>query len=406
MTKVLTSEQEKIKASGRYVGIFPFEFDDSAEIPTSIQLIPIGAWDHAVYGPIVINGSAIQQFVRNFDAKIRKGVFITAGHEGSLELPAQGWITRVYARDTGLWGDVEWNKLGEDSLKDKQYKFFSPEFYLEYADPETHEVYQNVLTGGALTKSPYFKELLAVVFSDKNINSLNEHMDIKSILKKKAADRSDEEKDFLKKNASAMDTEDKKQCDDEAAEEADAKKKASEKKEADDKKALEDSNEAKGLNRDGSKKVVADDKGMVQISAAEYAILSGKADKGAEALQKLEASELTASVTALVMSETNSKGRFLPKDEPTLKTFMEKLNAEQRKAFADLIGQLPEAKLFREVGDNGGKGAGTVVAEVEAKIATIQASDKKVSYTEALKKVFSETKGLQDRYDAELQGKK
>lgn len=48
----LTPEQEKMRASGKYVGIFPFQFDATVDgkIPTTIQLIPIGHWDHNVYG--------------------------------------------------------------------------------------------------------------------------------------------------------------------------------------------------------------------------------------------------------------------------------------------------------------------------------------------------------------------
>lgn len=406
MAKTLTAEQKKILATGKRVGVFPFEFaEDTAagSIPTSIHLIPIGTWDHDLYGPIIITSSAIQQFVRNFDAKIRKGVFVTAGHEGFSELPAQGWITRVYARDDGLWGDVEWNELGKATLEDKQFKFFSPEFYPEYADPETHEVYQNVLTGGALTKSPYFKELEAVVFSDKNISktfSDNQTMNIQDILKKKASERSAEEAKFLTDNKATMSESEKTQFEGEAADAI----KASEKETG-------DANEAKGLNRDGSAKVVtakepivADDKGMVKISAAEFAILTGKADEGAKAFKELGENKLTAAVSALMFSESNKSGKFMPKSEATLKTFMEKLNDEQRKQFSDLIAQLPDQKLFSELGESGAGATGTVVKEVEAKVATIQASDKNIKYSDALRKVFSETPGLQARYDKELQG--
>lgn len=402
----LTPEQEKMRASGKYVGIFPFQFDATVDgkIPTTIQLIPIGHWDHNVYGPIDIKFSDIEQYKQNFDAKVRKGVFITAGHEGQLELPAQGWITQVYARDTGLWGDVEWNKIGEESLKDKHYKFFSPEFFLTYEDPETHEIYRNVLTGGALTKSPYFKGLEAVVFSDKDIKiSADDNkitMNIKDILSKKPADRSAEEKKFLEDNKATMSEAETKQFSEENESPEDkTKREASE---------LVAKNRAAGLNDDGSKKITAteikDEPGMLKISAAEYKILTGKADEGAAAFAELKTAKLKTAVGALVMSESNKAGRFLPKSEVTLKSFMEQLNDDQRKVFADLIGQLPEQKIFKEVGDTGAGATGTVMQEVETKIATLQASDKALGYSEALRKVFAETPGLQTRYDAELQG--
>jgi hypothetical protein len=418
----LEAALNKARASSKYVGVFPFEFDDSTaagQIPQWIHLIPIGAWDHDAYGPIVISPRDIQQFAQNFNANLRKGVFITAGHENMSELPAQGWITQVQARDTGLWGMVDWTQLGKETLSDKQYKFFSPEFYLEYADPETHEVYQNVLTGGALTKSPYFKELEAVVFSDKNlINKFSDkNMNIADILKKKKGERTAEEKDFLKKHKDEMSEAQKTQYaedsndDDESDEDQDGddddtkKRKAAKRasKKAASEKAEGDANEAKGLNRDGSKKLVADEKGNVQISAAEYAALKGQADKGASAFAELEKAKLNTAVTALVMSESNKAGRFLPKSEDTIRSFMQTLNDDQRKVFADLIGQLPDAKVFKEVGDTGaGAGAGTVEKELDMKVTAIMASDKTLKYSDALKRAFSENDGLEKRYRDEL----
>jgi hypothetical protein len=416
----LEAALNKARASSRYVGVFPFEFDDNTAtgaIPQWVHLIPIGAWDHDAYGPIVISARDIQQFAANFNANLRKGVFITAGHENASELPAQGWITQVQARDTGLWGMVEWTKLGKETLSDKQYKFFSPEFYLEYADPETHEVYQNVLTGGALTKSPYFKELEAVVFSDKNlINKFSDkNMNIADILKKKKGERTAEEKDFLKKHKDEMseaqktqyaedssddDSDEDQEGDDDETKKKKAAKRAS--KKASEEKALGDANEAKGLNRDGSKKVVADDKGMVQVTMAEYTALKGKADQGASAFAELTKAKLDKAVGALVMSETNKAGRFLPKSEGTIRSFMEKLNDDQRAVFADLISQLPDAKVFKEVGDAGATGSGTVEKELDVKVTAIMASDKTLKYSDALKKAFSENEGLEKRYRDEL----
>ena len=418
----MTKTFEKVKASSLFHGVFPFEFDDSVSdgnLPNMIHLVPIGSWDHDIYGPIIIGAADIQQFVKNFDAKIRKGVFITAGHEGATELPAQGWITRVLARDTGLWGVVEWNALGKETLTDKQYKFFSPEFYLEYADPETHEVYQNVLTGGALTKSPYFKELEAVVFSDKNINTQfnDHHMNLKDLLKKKPSELTKEEKDFIKKNKEKMSDSEKETMKevfadaDEEEEEADEKdedkeekkkaKEAKEKKEADD--ALEAANLAKGLNADGSTKIVADDKGMVHITAAEYKVLSNKANEGASAFAELQKAKLDTAVSALIFNEkTNTAGKLLPKAEVTLREFMAKLSDEQRKQFSDIFAHVVEKSIFKEAGDTGSQTTGTVQAEVDAKVTALQASDTTLKYSDAVRKVFAEDGGLYKRYNDEI----
>lgn len=404
---------DKAKASEKLVGVFPFEFDETgddaasgAAIPDTIHLIPIGTWDHYLYGPIIITAADIAEFKKNFDAGIRNGVPITAGHESMSELPAVGWITQVEARDTGLWGMVEWNEEGKALLSDKAFKFFSPEFYQEYADPESHEVTKNVLVGGALTKSPYFKELEAVVFSEpKIIKKFNETMDLKELLTKKPEELSDAEKSFVKEHAADLTAEQKeafKTVVAEAPAETEAEKAARVEKETGD------ANEAAGKNRDGSeKKVEGSDKKMITMSELEVNTLRAAADKGALAFAELQKGKIDTATNALVFSESNKGGKFLPKSKDNLAKFMESLTDAQRVTFTTLIAELPKTQLFSEVGHGAGAAEGTAQAEVEAKIAVkIEASAKNgakaMTYSEALKQVMSENEGLEQRYDSEL----
>jgi hypothetical protein len=417
MKKTLTAAQER-QLHGKHVGVFKFEFDEdgdagedgSVSIPDTIHVIPIGQWDHDLYGPILITAGDIREFAQNFNAGIRKGVFITAGHEGFEELPAQGWITAVETRDTGLWAVVEWNELGRETLSDKQFKFFSPEFYRDYEDPQTHQIYRNVLTGGALTKSPYFKELEAVVFSDKGLikkfTDNQKTMDINTLLAKDVSSLSAEEVAFLKEHKAEIPADKVAAYETVLADkpaETDEEKATREAKEAADAKAAtEAENVAKGLNADGSAKVEASDN-KVTVSKLEFAALTKAANEGAAAFKELEAKKLDGAVTALVFNEkTNTAGKFLPKSTDKLRTFMQKLDAEQRLAFAALINtDLAAPAAFKELGGNGTVD-GTAVAEVEALISTKMKADDKLSYADALKQVMSETKGLEERYDSEL----
>lgn len=424
MTKTLTVEQKKKMLSEKYIGVFPLEFSvgkknaDDGEIPDTIQIIPIGQWDHDLYGPIMITATDIKEFAQNFNAGVRKGVFITAGHEGFEELPAMGWITKVEARDTGLWGQVEWNDAGVNILSDKQFKFFSPEFYRDYEDPQTHQLYRNVLIGGALTKSPYFKELQAIVFSEpklkKSFNTKNNEMNLKDILAKKMEALSAEEQQFLREHKTEL-TEEQKTAytsivDVETAEQKEAReKKEGEDKKAADDKAAADANVAAGLNPDGTAKVAANDGKagkMIQMSEAEATQLRKMADEGSQAFAKLEASELTVVVKSMIFSETNKAGKVLPKGEAKLRAFMGKLDKAQRAAFSEILADVIISEKFSEVGKGTGAADGTAQAEVEAKI-TLKMSEaekagKPMKYSEALKLVMSENDGLEKRYDEEL----
>lgn len=408
MTKVTIDKKKGMAIAG-----LAFEFSDVADsgIPSMIQLIPIGEWQHDAYGEIKITASDIAQFKRNFDAKIRNGVAITAGHEGFAELPAQGWVRDVEARADGLWGSVDWNALGKATLSDKQYKFFSPEFFREYEDPETHEVFQNVLTGGALTKSPYFKELAPIVFSEKGIKKFNENniMDLALIRAKKVEELSAEEKTFLIAHKEEL-TEDEKTAFTSVLDVA------PEKTPEEIEKETGDANELAGLNRDGSAKteepkeptseeIAASEK--VMISAAELAILRGKADKGDQAFKELRKQALDRSIAELTFNESNKAGKFLPKSEKSLRSFMEGLNETQMVSFKALVSSLPKAGIFDEKGDGGGAATLTTFAEVERRIEEKQKADPKMKYSDALKAVMAEAKekgeNLEQSYDDGLQ---
>lgn len=407
----MTKQFKQIKRNESCRAVLPFEFaeSDKVTIPKDIHLIPIGEWQHDMYGPIIINASDIKEFIQNFNAGIRKGVFITAGHEGWDELPAVGWVTKVEAHDDGLWGTVDWNEYGKGVLTDKQWKFFSPELVRDYEDPESHQLYRNVLTGGALTKSPYFKELQAIVFSDKNIkNNFNENtMNLKDLLAKDISTLTEEEKAFIIEHKAELTEEEKTLVTsiiDAPAEAGDTE--TEEEKTARIEKETGDANEAAGLNRDGSEKtpeqINASEKGNVVISASEYNALKVKADQGAQAFKELEEKELDTAVTALTFSESNKAGSFLPKSATKVRAFMESLNKTQRTSFSALIADLPKNLSFTEVGEGAGAGEGTAKAELDSKIEAKLGANKNMKYSEALKEVLSENAGLEQRFDSEL----
>jgi len=404
----MKTEYKKSKLNDKYVGIIPFEFEESknatVDIPDVIHLIPIGEWMHDMYGPMIINNADIREFAQNFNAGVRKGVFITAGHEGFQELPAVGWLKEVEVRGDGLWGTVEWNSEGKEALSDKQWKFFSPELCRDYEDPETHDLYRNVLTGGALTKSPYFKELQAIVFSDKNIKSnFNDiNMDLKTLLEKDIATLEDAEKAFIKEHASELTDEQKVSHADVIKEETPAE--TEEEETARLEKEAGDANEAAGLNRDGSAKqteeqAMSEKNGMVTMPKAMFSALELKANQGAEAFKELEKSKLDSSVATLTFSASNKEGRFLPKSAAPLRAFMEKLNQEQRTAFSALIKEMPKTEIFNEKGDNNATIEASTMTEVDKLVEAKMAANPTMAYSEALKAVFGENAGLEQRYN-------
>lgn len=386
------TESEKIaicKSSLGYVknkASFIVEFSEKRlDKEMEINVVPVGKWDHPIYGEMNIAKDDISEFVEHFD--LRKGVPITVGHaKEDEELPAVGWFKELINKgDKGLWAIVEWTDTGLQLLKEKCYKYFSPEFYQVYEDPETREKYNNVLVGGALTNTPYFKGLEAIVsFSENSIlKQFKENMTIEELKNKKVEELSDEEKKFIKtQDLSDEDKELFKTVLDDKKDEDISDDKKDEEENKDDKKD-EDNKEGE----DDSKKDFSE-KSQIKISATELKALKDKADKGEQAMIKITAMEVAQDVDKFIFSENNKDGKVLPKSKDKIVKFMIGLNESQRNDFKEIINSLPKAKLsFEEIGDEGSDAGNNALDKaIRAKMAT----DKKMTYSDALSAVVRE----------------
>jgi phage I-like protein len=381
------------------------EGSTDAQVPSEIHVVPTGKWDHPAYGEMEITTAHIAEFAKNFKDKVRRDIPITQGHDNGMsggELPAIGWFTDVVDRGVnGLWAGVKWTDEGVQLLKQRAFKYFSPEFYEMYEDPETRKKYNHVLVGGALTNKPYFKELEAVVaFSEPSIiHQFSEDMNLKDIVSKKPEELSDEEKAFVRDHKSELSLEEATAfasvLDD--AGETDEEKAAREAKEAEEK-AAADAAAAKAEEERQAAERAANGK-KIFMSEAEVKILRDKADAGQRALEKIEASERTAVAEKLTFSQTNTAGRFLPKQKDALVGFIKTLSERQRDQFVNLVNNMAKAdtSIFSEIGD-GGTTEVSVFAEVEAKVKDAMKANDKLTYSEALKKVFAENPELHTRY--------
>ena len=427
ITKKLTAKEIR-----RLPIVFPIDlktFAEKEELPREIQVLPIGKWNHPSYGPIVITREDLEEFKENFDKRVRNDIPVTEGHEVLDEKPAVGWFEEVIVKGgNGLYAIMDWTKKGKTLLSERYYKYFSPEFYSEYEDPETREIHENVLVGGALTNKPYFKELEAVVLSENIINNKLKFKDmtIEEILAKKVEELSAEEKTFLNENKDQLD-----EAQLETYDSVIEKDETEEEKKAREEKETGDANEAKGLNRDGSVKDPVDpkdpadpadptptpnpepkdpvdasefkmnEKGEVVMTSEQAKILTSKANAGYEANKKLEMSEVKIMSDKLTCSEKNSEGKILPKDSEKVFSFMLELTEAQRKTFAELVNSIPSSQLFNEKG-SGQATEGSAMKELEAKVKVMMSEDKELSYSESVIKVCKENEGLADRYAKEL----
>lgn len=397
---------------------------EEGKAPEEIQVLMCGKWNHPFYGPIIIEPQDIAQFKMNFDAGVRRDIPITEGHETMDEKPAIGWFKELIDKGTeGLWAVMEWTEKGKTLLSDKAYKYFSPEFYTEYEDPETREIYEDVLVGGALTNKPYFKKMKAVVLSEKMLNNnylIFSDMDLQAILAKKVEELSAEEIAFLKENKEGLTAEqlatfgsvleekeekgkegEGKEGEGKEEEGKEGEGKEGEGKEEEGKDGEGKGGEGEGEGEGGEPNKASEKAGMVQISAAELSALRNMANKGAKAFDEMRKEGIKNEAKALVFSEQNSNGRIMPKHETKVFSFMLGLTEAQRKEFAEIVKEIPASKLFGETGSNR-VAEGSAAAEVEAKCKKLMSENKGMTYADAVRRLMSEDKALAERYESEM----
>jgi phage I-like protein len=140
---------------------------DDPAMPTStwIQAMPIGEYEHPVHGKISFTPERVKQFAQGVKEKWRgQELDIDYDHKAK-DGAAAGWVKDAEGRDDGLWILVEWTKDAYQKLKDKAYRYFSPEF-VAWEHPKTKTKYKDVLLGGALTNRPFLKDILPINLSE------------------------------------------------------------------------------------------------------------------------------------------------------------------------------------------------------------------------------------------------
>ncbi len=355
---------------------YPVDVDVFQEGKTSeIKIIPVGFWKHPVYGDIKITEDDISEFEKNFNQGVRNDLPITEGHaQGNETKPAIGWFKKLInkGRD-GLWALVEWTERGRKLLEERAYKYFSPEFYTIYEDPETRKVLKNVLVGGALVNKPYFKGLPAIVLSEQ---ILKKDMDIKEILAKNPDELTEEEKDFLKENKESLSEEELEKFGLKEPEEKPVEEEKPEEKPEEEKEASEKTTQK-----------------AVMLSEDTLRILERKAEQGARAMEELRRMKVSEFVSGLTFSEHNPEGVFYPKSSDKVVEFVLSLSDDQLKTFKEIVAEMPKIKLFGEIGDSSG-----VPMSDEKRFDELVKSklekDRNLTYREAVEQVSAENPEL------------
>lgn len=137
----------------------------SEENTSWVHAAPIGKYKHPLYGKIDFTLERIQRFAQNVMANVR-GIDLAIDYSHKSSDKAAGWVKKAETRSDGLWLLVEWTEAAADAIRNKEFRYFSPEFVAKYTDAKTGTKYSDVLLGGGLTNRPFLKDLVPVNLSE------------------------------------------------------------------------------------------------------------------------------------------------------------------------------------------------------------------------------------------------
>ncbi len=161
--EILTSvKRQELKLDDKLKMQYPIKFDEWCieDNLSEVPVLRIGNYNHSLYEPFKITQTDLLKFKENFDNKIRGvDIAIDYTHDNDKgEKIAAGWFKSLFTKNnnTELWAKTEWTPKAKQCLKNKEFKYYSPEFVFDYRK-EDGTVVKNVLLGGALTNRPFQK---------------------------------------------------------------------------------------------------------------------------------------------------------------------------------------------------------------------------------------------------------
>lgn len=195
------------------VDLSTIELSEGEKSSSWIHALPLGEYQHPVFGKIAVTVDKVKRFADNVKNKVR-GIDLSLNYNHNNEAEASGWVRDAEPRDTGLWLFVEWTKNAAEKIKNKEYRYFSAEYHDKWKDAQGKD-HTDVLFGGALTNRPYMKNLLPINLSEASISyafelteaitkakkEVEEDVDLKKYAKLLGLDENISEEDFGKKLA-------------------------------------------------------------------------------------------------------------------------------------------------------------------------------------------------------------
>lgn len=166
------------------------------KIDERVQLLRVGTFYHPKLGELNITQNMLKSMVKNFENNVR-GIDISIDYKHESEDIAAGWVTALELSEDAqeLWAVVKWTPRGEKKIAEREFRYLSADFHMNYMDNETLAEFGPTLFGAGLTNRPVVKrmqpaiELSEVKAKDNQTQNGGNSMDEKKLAELEAANK-------------------------------------------------------------------------------------------------------------------------------------------------------------------------------------------------------------------------
>jgi len=362
---------------------------------SQVKLFYPGEFKHGLYGKFSIDPAKMDHGINNFNngvaarfdekgGKILPANYQHAGYDKDPEKSkASGWIKRLYRKGAELWAEVEWTEKAKEFIKNKEFRFLSPEYSEDWAD-ENGKRHGFTVLGVALCNYPFLKKgQLSVALNDND----------RIVFEQSEGDTDMEKEKELRVVLELKDGEDI----------LDTVKKLKEEKAStkltDEVKTLTDKNTKLETELKDAKKNTGTKDGFVQLSDDQYKELK----EGNERTIELEKKIALKDAEDLVDSFINCK-------EPKLLTAQRdrsiKMALTDMDGFKEFMGNAKPVMSLVEKGSGADGSTGeTGINDLDKEVKLLMSKDKDLNYSDALAMVQEQkpelVKGYTETYKQE-----
>ncbi|MCA9405059.1 MAG: ATP-dependent Clp protease proteolytic subunit [Candidatus Omnitrophica bacterium] len=153
------------------INVEGYEIAVNSDGHSKVQLLLEGNYEHPSYGSIKVTEDVLNKLITNFKDNVR-GIDLSIDYthdNDNGEKPAACWIKDLSVENTdkgkGLFASVEFTSKGKNLVKEKEYKYASADFAINYMT-DKGECVPYVLLGGTLTNRPFIKEMSPIKLSE------------------------------------------------------------------------------------------------------------------------------------------------------------------------------------------------------------------------------------------------